>query len=162
MAAPTRAPSPPDAGPAGGPAPPARRDRRNAVLLLLPAVVVLTVLFALPLLTVAVQRLTAPGFGFGHYASLFSAGYTLRVLGRTVLTALVVTAVGLVLAYPYAYAMTIVGPTARAILVTVVLVPFWTSMLARIFAWLVLMQDVGVIQRFLRAPGGRGDAGRRG
>jgi putative spermidine/putrescine transport system permease protein len=155
MAALTRAPSPPDA-PAGRPAPPARRDRRNAVLLLLPALVVLTVLFVLPLLNVAVQSLTDPGFGFGHYTSLFTDGYTLRVLGRTVLTALVVTAAGLVLAYPYAYAMTIVGPIARAVLVTVVLVPFWTSMLARNFAWLVLMQDGGVIQRFLLAPVGLG------
>jgi putative spermidine/putrescine transport system permease protein len=152
MAALTRVPSPPDA-PAGRPAPPARR---NAVLLLLPALVVLTVLFALPLLNVAVQSLTDPGFGFGHYTSLFTDGYTLRVLGRTVLTALVVTAAGLVLAYPYAYAMTIVGPIARAVLVTVVLVPFWTSMLARNFAWLVLMQDGGVIQRFLLAPVGLG------
>jgi ABC-type spermidine/putrescine transport system permease subunit I len=156
MAALTRAPSPP-AGPAGGPAPPARRNRRrNAVLLLLPAVAVLTVLFALPLLNVAVQSLTDPSFGFHNYASLFTDGYTLRVLGRTVLTALVVTVAGLVLAYPYAYAMTIVGPTARAVLVTVVLVPFWTSMLARNFAWLVLMQDGGVIQRYLLAPVGLG------
>ncbi|WP_412516001.1 ABC transporter permease subunit [Actinomadura madurae] len=157
MAAPTRAPSPPDAAPAGGPAPPTRRDRRSAVLLLLPALVALTVLFALPLINVAWQSFTDPTFGIDNYTSLFTDGYTLRVLGRTVLTALVVTFVGMVLAYPYAYAMTIVGPTARAVLVTVVLVPFWTSMLARNFAWLVLMQNDGVIQKYLLAPFGFGD-----
>ena len=90
------------------------------MLLLLPAVVVLAVLFAFPLLYVAVQSFTEPSFGLGNYGSLFTDGYSLRVLGRTVLTAVAVTGVGLVLAYPYAYAMTIAGPTARAVLVTVV------------------------------------------
>src|SRR5690606_4417175 len=60
------------------------------------------------------------------------------------------------LAYPYAYAMTLAGPTMRAVLVTIVLVPFWTSMMARNFAWMLLMQDGGVIQQMLR-PFGLGD-----
>jgi putative spermidine/putrescine transport system permease protein len=152
MAAPTLAPAP------AAPTPPGRRARRSTVLLLLPALLVLAVLFAIPLLRVAVQSVTEPETGLGNYVALFTDGYTLRVLGRTVLIALIVTVAGLVLAYPYAYAMTIVGPTARAVLVTVVLVPFWTSMLARNFAWLVLMQDGGVIQRWLLAPVGLGDA----
>jgi putative spermidine/putrescine transport system permease protein len=100
-----------------------------------------------------VDSFTEPETGLGNYASLFTDGYTIRVLGRTLLIALIVSVIGLLLAYPYAYAMTLVGPTMRGVLITVVLVPFWTSMLARNFAWLVLLQDGGVVQDILRPFG---------
>ncbi|MEO3925189.1 ABC transporter permease subunit [Micromonosporaceae bacterium B7E4] len=137
---------------------PARLGRAHATgwLLLLPSLAALLLLFVLPLVNLVVDSFTEPTTGLGNYASLFTDGYTIRVLGRTLLVALVVSVVGVLLAYPYAYAMTLVGPTMRAVLVTIVLVPFWTSMLARNFAWLVLMQDGGVIQQFLR-PFGLGD-----
>src|SRR5690606_30047928 len=79
----------------------------------------------------------------------FTNGYTIRVLTRTLLVAVAVAVAGVLLAYPYAYAMTLVGPTMRAVLVTIVLIPFWTSMMARNFAWMILMQDGGLIQRLL-------------
>lgn len=135
---------------------PQRRGRVAAALLLLPALLALALLFAAPMADVAVRSVTEPVAGFGNYTALFTDGYTLRVLGRTLLVALVVAVAGLLIAYPYAYAMTLAGRLGRAVLVTVVLIPFWTSMLARNYAWLVLMQDGGVIQRLLR-PFGLGD-----
>jgi putative spermidine/putrescine transport system permease protein len=145
-------------------APPARRlapawiNRVHASgwLLLLPSLVALVILFVVPLTNLIVDSFTEPAVGLENYASLFTDGYTIRVLGRTLLVALVVAGVGALLAYPYAYAMTLVGPTTRAVLVTIVLIPFWTSMLARNFAWMVLMQDGGVLQQILR-PFGLGD-----
>ncbi|GAA0966351.1 ABC transporter permease [Acrocarpospora macrocephala] len=125
---------------------PSGRRRVGGLLLLLPALVALTLFFVLPLLSIIVDSVTDPEPGLGNYASLFTDGYTLRVLGRTLLVALVVTVAGVLLAYPYAYMMTLAGPSVRAVMVTVVLVPFWTSMLARNFAWMVLMQDGGVVQ----------------
>ncbi|MFG1927197.1 ABC transporter permease subunit [Cryptosporangium sp. NPDC048952] len=137
--------------PAPAPPAPARvaRARASGWLLLAPALVALGILFVFPLLSIVVDSFTEPDTGLGNYASLFTDGYTLRVLGRTLLVAATVSVIGAVLAYPYAYAMTLVGPAMRAVLVTIVLIPFWTSMLARNFAWLVLMQDGGVIQKFL-------------
>jgi putative spermidine/putrescine transport system permease protein len=129
------------------------RAHTTGWLLLLPSLVALVVLFVVPLLNIAVDSFTDPVTGLGNYASLFTDGYTFRVLGRTLLVALAVAVVGALLAYPYAYAMTLVGPVMRAVLVTIVLVPFWTSMMARNFAWLVLMQDDGAIQRLLRLFG---------
>jgi putative spermidine/putrescine transport system permease protein len=125
---------------------PAARRRTAALLLLLPALVALTLFFALPLVDIVLRSVTEPEPGLGNYLSLFTDGYTLRVLGRTLLVALVVTVVGVLLAYPYTYLMTLAGPTVRAVMVMVVLVPFWTSMLARNFAWMVLMQDGGLLQ----------------
>ncbi|MBQ0826540.1 ABC transporter permease subunit [Streptomyces tagetis] len=129
------------------------RNRTAAALLLLPALIALLLLFVLPMISVAVRSVTEPQAGLGNYIGLFTDGYTLRVLGRTLLVALIVAVAGLLVAYPYAYAMTLAGPVGRALLVTVVLVPFWTSMLARNYAWLVLLQDGGLIQRFSRTVG---------
>ncbi|MFI7449112.1 ABC transporter permease [Nonomuraea sp. NPDC049714] len=145
---PTAAPAPP-----AGRHPAARRRRAAALLLLLPALVALVLFFVLPLLDIIIGSFTDPEPGLGNYLSLFTDGYTLRVLGRTLLVALIVTLVGLLLGYPYAYMMTLAGPTTRAVMVTVVLVPFWTSMMARNFAWMVLIQDGGVVQGILGLVG---------
>ncbi|MEU7873759.1 ABC transporter permease subunit [Dactylosporangium sp. NPDC049140] len=147
----------PEAPTTGRPGPGrAGRARSSGWRLLAPALIALALLFVLPLATLVVDSFTEPETGLGNYASLFTDGYTIRVLGRTLLIALIVSVIGLLLAYPYAYAMTLVGPTMRGVLITVVLVPFWTSMLARNFAWLVLLQDGGVVQDLLR-PFGLGD-----
>jgi putative spermidine/putrescine transport system permease protein len=68
---------------------------------------------------------------------------------RTAWSAATVTLVAFLLGYPYAYLMTRVGPVARSVLLTVVLIPFWTSALARNFGWLVLIYRGGPIQTFL-------------
>ncbi|MCO8276708.1 ABC transporter permease subunit [Actinoplanes sp. TRM 88003] len=148
----------PEAPPTGRPgAAPAGRVRRSSGwLYLAPALIALVVLFVVPLASLVVDSFTEPETGLGNYASLFTDGYTIRVLGRTLFIALIVSVAGVLMAYPYAYAMTLVGPTMRAVLVTIVLVPFWTSMLARNFAWLVLLQDGGVVQKIL-TPFGLGD-----
>ena len=130
--------------------------RSSGWLLLAPALIALVILFVVPLASLVVDSFTEPETGLGNYASLFTDGYTIRVLGRTLAIALIVSVIGALLAYPYAYAMTLVGPTTRALMITVVLIPFWTSMLARNFAWLVLLQDGGVVQDILR-PLGLGD-----
>lgn len=151
-----------------GAAPPPRPERRRApspagrrraagLLLLLPALIALAIFFVLPLVSIVVDSFTDPEPGVDNYVQLFTDGYTLRVLGRTLVVALVVTVAGVVIAYPYTYMMTLAGPATRAVMVTVVLVPFWTSMLARNFAWMVLMQDGGVVQAAL-TPFGLGGA----
>src|SRR5690606_34146321 len=119
----------------------------------LPACVALFLFFVLPLLNIVVGSFTDPEPGLGNYVALFTDGYTLAELGRTLLVALVVTLAGLLLGYPYAYMMTLAGPTTRAVMVTVVLVPFWTSMMARNFAWMVLIQDGGVLQKLFGLVG---------
>ncbi|MCM4076420.1 ABC transporter permease subunit [Paractinoplanes hotanensis] len=148
----------PEAPPTGRPgAAPAGRVRKSSGWLsLAPALLALVVLFVVPLASLVVDSFTEPETGLGNYASLFTDGYTVKVLGRTLLIALIVSVAGVLMAYPYAYAMTLVGPTMRAVLVTIVLVPFWTSMLARNFAWLVLLQDGGLVQKIL-TPFGLGD-----
>jgi len=64
---------------------------------------------------------------------------------RTFWMSFVITIICLALGYPLAYLMATVPTRISNILVIMVLIPFWTSMLVRTTAWLVLLQDQGVI-----------------
>ena len=73
----------------------------------------------------------------------------MSVLTNTFWIALLATLACLVVGYPYAYLMTIVPGRIAGLLLIAVLLPFWSSLLVRTFAWQVLLRDTGVINRFL-------------
>jgi len=125
-----------------------RRLPSASWLLLVPALALLAAILLVPLGQSLLRSLGTPQFTLQHYASLFTDGVTLKILGRTALTAAIVTMVALVLGYPYAYLMTRVGPRTRGILLTIVLIPFWTSVMARNFAWIIILQRGGPVDTF--------------
>lgn len=137
---------------APGRAPRERGAGRPAVLLL-PALVLVLVFFAYPLATMLWRAFTEPQTGLGNFTWFFTTQANIDVLVRTFTTALWVTVIALVLSYPYAYAMTVAGPRGRAALTLLVLVPFWTSLMVRTFAWMVILQDTGVLNRTLDLVG---------
>lgn len=122
-------------------------------LLLVPALALLVAILLVPLGQSLVRSLSDPTWTLDNYIRLFTDGITLTVLGRTASTAAIVTIVTLLLGYPYAYLMTRVGPRARGILLVIVLIPFWTSVMARNFAWIVLLQRGGPVANFLELLG---------
>ncbi|MBX6748489.1 MAG: ABC transporter permease [Micromonosporaceae bacterium] len=118
-------------------------------LLLIPAVALLGGILGVPLWQSFWRSIGSGDWTLEHYSALFTDGVTLKVLARTGQAAAVVTIVTLLLGYPYAYLMTRVGPLWRSVLVVMVLMPFWTSALARNFGWLILLYDNGLVQRFI-------------
>lgn len=138
----------------------AAREKRRArtprpLLLLAPAIVVLLLFFALPLLDIVVRSFTDvnPADTSGNYGWLVSRPENIEIGVRTIVTSLVVTLVCLVLAYPYAYLMTIVSDRTRGWLTLAVMMPLWTSILVRTMAWMILLQDTGLINQVLAAIG---------
>jgi putative spermidine/putrescine transport system permease protein len=123
-----------------------RRAPAPSWLLLVPALGLLAAILLVPLGQSLVRSFGTPDFTLAHYSSLFTDGVTLTVLGRTAQTAVIVSVVTFLLGYPYAYLMTRVGPRMRGVLLTVVLIPFWTSVMARNFAWIILLQRGGPVQ----------------
>lgn len=123
------------------------------LLLLAPAFLVIVAFFVYPVVAIAVRAFTDPSVGLGNFQAVWNDPTMVRVLVRTVATALIVTVVTLALAYPYAYLMTVVGTRGRAVMLALVLLPFWTSLMARNFAWIVLLQDGGPIVRATSALG---------
>jgi len=123
-----------------------RRTPAPSWLLLVPALGLLAAILLVPLGQSLLRSFGSPDFTLDHYAGLFTDGVTLTVLGRTAQTAVIVTVVTFLLGYPYAYLMTRVGPRMRGVLLTIVLIPFWTSVMARNFAWIILLQRGGPVQ----------------
>lgn len=141
-------------------APPARamwKSRWGNSGLLIPAAVLVIAAFLLPLGVMVWHALADPHFGLGNIQWYLGDHIQRTVLLRTFVTAIKVTAVCLLLAYPYAYAMVAAGPRLRAALTLLVLVPLWTSLMVRTFAWVILLQDHGLVQRIL-TPLGLGGA----
>jgi putative spermidine/putrescine transport system permease protein len=126
---------------------------RNSFWLVLPALLLLLVALGYPLAQVVLRSFTDPEPGVGNYVWFFSRPVNLAVFQRTFVVAGWVTVLCVVLAYPYAWLMTSVGPNMRVLLVLCVLVPFWVSGVVRTLAWVILLQDSGVINRMIMAMG---------
>lgn len=127
--------------------------RGQAFWLVAPALLLLVVCLGLPLAIVTLRSFSEPQWGLQNYAWFFGTPVNLTVLQRTFAISAWVTLVCLIAGYPYAYLMTAVGPKMRLILILCVLVPFWVSGVVRTLAWVILLQDSGVINSVIRAAG---------
>jgi spermidine/putrescine transport system permease protein len=136
--------------------------RRQALLLLLPCLVVLGALFYAPqfiMFVVSLGRRSAYGsvvygVGPGNYVRAMDPLY-LWILWRSLLLALSTTIVCLVVAYPAAFWLGRIVPGRwRNVLLALIVLPFWTSFLIRMYAWIVLLRSEGVVNYLLASAGG--------
>jgi putative spermidine/putrescine transport system permease protein len=72
-----------------------------------------------------------------------------EVIARTFYISIAVTLICLVLGYPLAYLISTLPPHRAGLLLIMVLLPFWTSLLVRTTAWVVVLQGEGVVNTFL-------------
>jgi putative spermidine/putrescine transport system permease protein len=137
---------------AASPRPKAKTGMRNARLLL-PALVLLAVFFVLPVLSLLLRSVLEPVAGLQNYAQLLGSTTYLRVFGNTFLVASVVTVVTLVVGFPTAWLLAIAPRAVSKLIFAILLLSMWTNLLARTFAWMVLLQQTGPINRLLMALG---------
>jgi ABC-type spermidine/putrescine transport system permease subunit I len=126
-------------------------------LLALPLAAFLVLFFVFPTLTVLVRSVTdfnpPETGGLDNYAWFFDASTNVVVLRRTLVTAFAVTAICLLVGYPFAYLLTTVGARTRAVLLGVVVIAGFTSFMVRNYAWLVILQDNGPLNDAIAALG---------
>ncbi|NYJ20513.1 putative spermidine/putrescine transport system permease protein [Leifsonia psychrotolerans] len=125
------------------------RTPLRTLVLVLPALAILIGVFAYPLAQSMWLSVSDPSLDFSNYVWVFGTAGNVAVILRTFGIALATTVICLALAYPYAYLMTIAGPRGRAALIIIVLIPFWTSLMIRSFAWIILLQDNGLVNQLL-------------
>jgi putative spermidine/putrescine transport system permease protein len=131
----------------------AKAGTGKLLLILLPLLVVLGVFYFYPMLTVLIASFTFPETGLQNFKWFFGNSVNTAVLIRTVTTSLWTMIICVLLAFPYAFFMTIVKPKTRGLLMMLVLIPFWTSTVVRTFAWVVLLQDSGPLGQFAKLFG---------
>jgi putative spermidine/putrescine transport system permease protein len=139
------------AQPASSP-PKARTGMRNARLLL-PALLLLGVFFVLPVLSLLLRSVLEPVAGLQNYVQLLGSTTYLRVFGNTFLVASVVTVVTVAVGFPTAWLLAIASRVISKLIFAILLLSMWTNLLARTFAWMVLLQQTGPINRMLMALG---------
>jgi putative spermidine/putrescine transport system permease protein len=128
-------------------------DEARALLPLLPLLVFLFVLMALPVGRLLLLSFEAKGgsFTLDHYERLFAADIYIQVLLITFKIAAWTTLFAIVFSYPVAFLIATSEDKMKAKLLVWVLLPFWTSFLVRTFAWLVLLGRNGAINDLVRA-----------
>lgn len=90
------------------------------------------------------------GVTLDNYAAFFTEPAYWMTLLRTVVYSLIVTAIILVLALPMAFYITkVVGLRVRGLLTLMIVVPFWVSLLVRVYGWMIILRESGIINRVL-------------
>jgi spermidine/putrescine transport system permease protein len=92
------------------------------------------------------------GFNPGNYLKAFDPLY-LEIIVRTLVIALINTFLCLVLGYPLAYFIVFKGGRRRSTLILMVMIPIWTSLLLRAYAWVIILSGNGIANRALQFLG---------
>ncbi|MGB7391617.1 ABC transporter permease subunit [Marinomonas sp.] len=90
---------------------------------------------------------------FSNYLFLFQNDFYLDAYLSSIRIAAVSTVFTLILGFPIAYMIARSQPTMRTLLLSLVILPFWTSFLLRVYAWIGLLKKNGVINDFLMSTG---------
>jgi putrescine transport system permease protein len=93
--------------------------------------------------------LPVPKLHLANYAFLFTDRLYISSYLYSLKVAAVATLCCLLIGYPMAYAIAHAGPTWRNVLLMMIVLPFWTSFLLRVYAWIGLLKNNGVINNIL-------------
>lgn len=132
-----------------------------ALGLLGPSAVLLGVLFFYPLLGIVLRSLNPvgdlsfshPTFDFANYVHLYSNAGFRAIFVTTFKIAAITTGVCLVIGYPVAYILSGLPRGVANALLLVIMVPFWTSILVRLYAWTVILGPRGMVNSALQGAG---------
>ena len=105
-----------------------------------------------PLLT-WLRGLPVANIHLASYAYLFTDPLYLRSYLYSLMVAAVSTFFCLAIGYPMAYAIARAGEAWRSFLLMLIVLPFWTSCLLRVYSWIGLLQNDGLINNVLRSLG---------
>ncbi len=128
----------------------ARRERNRLLGLVVPALALIGFLLLVPLGWLAWQSIVnAQGLTPEHYRRVFEDASYYRSFLLTFEISGIVTGLAILLGYPLSYLLSQLDRRWAALGLALVVVPFWTSLLVRTYAWMVLLQRRGVVNTTL-------------
>ena len=117
--------------------------------LLMPVLLYLIYLFVYPLVSMFLTSFFDPNFTLKNYIRIYQKPVYLKVILLTFRLSLICTLSSLILGYPVAYLLNHVKSNVRSILLIFIVLPFWTSILVRMYAWMVILGRNGIINSTL-------------
>ena len=138
-----------------------RRERRNLMLLLSPGLLWLVLFFTLPLLIILIYSFMTNGprgnivwqFTLEQYTTLFTRSVYVNAYLRSIWVSVLTTLACLLLGYPLALFIVRQPARWRTPLLFLILIPFWTNFLVRIYAWQIILSNNGLINSALSSLG---------
>ena len=118
-----------------------------------PTLLLLMVFFVAPVLGLLLRSVLDPQLGMQNYAEMLGSTTYLRIFVNTFLVATIVTAVTLLLAFPVAWFLAVAPQRWASLLFAIIILSMWTNLLTRTYAWMVLLQNTGIINKTLIAWG---------
>ena len=133
------------------------KNSKGLMLVLIPHLIWIGALFVLPhikLFGLSFIDKRSGEITFGNYMKFFESELYRDVFMHTASFAILVTLITLAIAFPTAFIITkILGKNMKAVVLLAVVLPYWISELIRVFAWMVLLRETGVISYMLQALG---------
>jgi ABC-type spermidine/putrescine transport system permease subunit I len=126
-----------------------RSLRPTAIWLVIPAVAFLATTFVLPLVLLLSQSVYDKGFTLQYFELIFTDPTYLAVVWLTLKIALLATAATILLAYPVSYFLMRARPATRSVMMALIIIPFWTNILVRCYAWMAILQRRGLVNTLL-------------
>ncbi|GAA3600158.1 ABC transporter permease [Gibbsiella greigii] len=120
---------------------------------LVPALLFLLLFFLVPLCSLLAHSLLEPTPGLANYSALFANAAYPQILLNTFTVSILVTGISLLIAFPLSWVITLMPSGWGRWMLNIILLSMWTSLLARSYSWLVLLQTTGVINKTLMALG---------
>ena len=120
------------------------RSRSIAV----PYVAWMAVFVVIPLILVVVFAFTSKDGSF-TFENFLSMGRYAGIFGNSFFLAFIATAICLLLGYPLSYILSREGPLVRKISILFIMLPMWMNFLLRTYSWMSLLENTGLINRFL-------------
>lgn len=118
-----------------------------------PAILLLLAFFVLPVIMLLTRSFTEPEPGFQNYATLLASPTYAKIFFNTFYVATLVTFVTTLVAFPIAWSLAIMPRIWSQLLFAIILLSMWTNLLARTYAWMVLLQQTGLVNRILISVG---------
>jgi ABC-type spermidine/putrescine transport system permease subunit I len=130
-----------------------REVQLRYIAVVIPLILYLLFFYAYPVIAMLFRSVSEPTWSLTNYSHLVQTNVYVHVMWITVWISIVVTICTLILGYPVAYLISSVTTTKSNLLIVLVLVPFWTSILVRTYAWMVLLGRQGIINELLQSMG---------
>jgi putative spermidine/putrescine transport system permease protein len=120
--------------------------------LLLPAIAIFALSLAWPMANIVLRSLHEKGraalgdsFFWGHYAAIAEDDLLRQVVLHSLMLAVIATAITMLLAFPAAYVISRLTRQLSSLMMVVILMPFWVSIIVRLFAFTTILGQQGLI-----------------
>ena len=133
-----------------------KNNKLFRLFFILPIIIYTTILIVLPILYIfIISFFESDSYGgmnitftLSNYLELFDSVY-ITIFLKSIAIALITTAICILISYPFVLAVSRKNKKAQKVLMTLVMVPFLTNSLIRMYGWIVILRKYGLVNTFL-------------